>query len=80
MMLDVSGMLAANENLKYIHTLLHGEALRKFDNFCYQVGCTTMAHLNQVALSLDNYFSHGNTLSKQNCVMCPGMRKPREFK
>ena len=42
---------------RYLHTLLHGKALRKFETFCVQVGNTTMTHLNQIMLVLATCFS-----------------------
>ena len=69
MALDILGTLAENSKLQYIRTLLHGEVLRQFDNFCAQVGSTTMSHFNQVVLGLEKYFFPVGVLSKQKLVI-----------
>ena len=56
MTLNASGTLAANAELRYLHHLLHGEALRQFDNLCDQLGSMTVAHFSQIILGLGKYF------------------------
>ena len=80
MMLRYSGTLSANANLQYLRILLCGEVLCQFDTLCAQVVITTIAHLNQVILSLCTYFSPVNFLSKEKRMMRRGMRKKHKLK
>ena len=50
MALEISGILAENKKLQYMCTLLRGEALIQFDDFCAQVGSMTLVYLNQFIL------------------------------
>ena len=80
MTLDALGTLASNEKLKYLRTLLIGEALHQFDDFCAQFLSTTMAHFNQVILGLGAYFFPVNAFSIHKHVMRRVMSNPRELK
>ena len=68
-MLYESGTIIANEDLPYLCTLLCGESICQFDNLCAWFGSMTMAHFNQVILSLGSYFPPLNALSKKNHKM-----------
>ena len=46
MMTKASEILAANAKLQYLRMLLHGEVLRRFYNFCAQVGSKNTVYLN----------------------------------
>ena len=52
MTIAASVMLAANAKIQYLHTLISGEALHKFDTFYIKNGSMNVTHSNQVILGL----------------------------
>ena len=52
MTLEASVMFADNVKLHYLSTLLRGESLCEFDNFCIQIRILVVIHLNQLVLGL----------------------------
>ena len=56
MMLEASIIPKENTKLQYLHTLLRGEAPRKFETLFVQIAIKYMSHLNQVLLGLSLYF------------------------
>ena len=73
-------MLTSSWKIHYIRTLLCDEAFRQLDILYFEVGSTTMIHLNPIILGLGAYFLTINALPKQKCAMHRGMRSPRELK
>ena len=51
-MLDKSGIIAANTRIQYLCTLSRGEALCQFGTLCAHVASMTIAHLNRLILGL----------------------------
>ena len=52
MTLDASGRLTAGMNVRYLRTLLRGEALRQLGTLSIEVGSTTSEHLKLITLVL----------------------------
>ena len=55
MTLDASETLTVDAKIQYIHTFLHGEALREFETLCVHIGNMTTLHLNRILLGLGIY-------------------------
>ena len=76
---DGKGTTPATGKIKFLHTMLQGEALREFDVIASQVGSTTNGHLKLIKECLISYFACINELNKQKCTMRHAMRKPRNI-
>ena len=59
----------ASTKMQYFCTLLHEEALRQLEILYFEVGSTTVAHLNHIIFGLGTYFFPVNALPKQKCTM-----------
>ena len=46
-MINATGMNASNVKLQYLHNILSWYVIHHLENFCAQVGSTTMAHVIQ---------------------------------
>ena len=68
-LIDRTGTTTVTRTIKYICTLLCGEALRKFDKLESQVTGTTNVHLNFIEEGLLKYLSPINALSKKKHAM-----------
>ena len=65
--------------INYLHMVIRGEALIRFDELARHNNGITCAHLEHIMEGLLGYFSPINALSKQKRVMCRAIYKPRDL-
>ena len=65
--------------INYLHMVIRGEALIRFDELARNNNGITCAHLEHIMEGLLGYFSPINALSKQKRVMCRAIYKPRDL-
>ena len=75
MNIAASGTLETAAKVQYLHTLLRGEALRKFDLMSADVESTNPLTVEAIILGLGTCFFTVNLLSNQKRAMRRGMRK-----
>ena len=75
--IDGTGTMSANRKIHFLRNLLHGEALREFDDLAGQVAGTTNVHLKYIKEGLLRYFSPISTITKQNRDDMCYAKKPR---
>ena len=73
-----TGIMPPSEIINYLRTILHGEALRKFDELTSQNNASINSQLNHIKEGLLGFFSI-NALSKQKRAMRFIMRKPQSI-
>ena len=54
--LEVSGTIKYGPNIQYLHTLVHGEALRQFGVLSAEVESASLETLMYIILGLGTYF------------------------
>ena len=77
--IDRTRTTSAPGKIKFLLTMLCGEALRELDFIANQVGNTTNAHLKQIKEVLLRYFFPINALNKKKRAMRRAMTKPRDL-
>ena len=76
---DDTGTTTRVGKINYPRTMLHGEAIRDFDELSCQDAGTKNTHLKFIQEVLVGYFFPINALSKQKRAMRRAMRKPRDL-
>ena len=74
MTLAVAGTLESDAKFQYLHTILHGEALRQFNSLFDAVESAETLDVNYIIWGLSQYFFSVSFLSKQKRTMCRGMK------
>ena len=72
--------LAKDAKVKYLPTLVCGEALRQFDSLSADMEGTNPLIVENIILGLASYFFPTNSIWKQKHVMQCGMSKLRRLK
>ena len=80
MTLKASGTLKSGAEIQYLHTLVHGEALRQFDTLSAEVESDTQENLTSIILGLGAYFFPVNAPSMWKRAMRRRSRKPYGLK
>ena len=73
-------MLVYSANIKFLRTMVHGEALRQVDRLSAEVGSTTSENLRFIILGLGAHFFPVNGIPKQKLMIRRGMKNPRSLK
>ena len=76
---DGAGITSATRKPHFLRTMLHGEALKRFNFLAGQVGSTTNGYLNLIKEILLGYFPPINTLTKQKLAIRRAMQKPQDL-
>ena len=76
--IDRTGTTTVTRTIKYIRTLISGEALREFDELASQVTGTKKALLNSTKEGFLGYSTRINAIYNQKCTICRAMRKPQD--
>ena len=66
--------------IQYLHTLVRGEVLRKFDVFSAEVESDISETLTSIIFGLGAYFFPVNSLSKKNIAIHRKISKPHSLK
>ena len=78
--IEGEGVTSTSGLKKYLHTLLRGESLHKFDLVGSSIGTSMYTHLKKQITGIGNYLTPFNSIDKQKYAIFFSMQRPRSLK